>query len=62
MIWRSKSGAIDQVVMMSLPSGVNLDWTIARAFAVNTIDVIVQMHCVEGRRGISDIQVLRPRQ
>ena len=55
----SPSGAIDQIVMMSLLSGVNLDWTSARAYTVNTIDVIIQMHRGETGRGVSEIQVLR---
>jgi type IV secretion system protein VirB11 len=55
----SPAGAIDQIVMMSLLSGVNLDWTSARAYALNTIDLIVQMHRGEGGRGVSQIQVLR---
>lgn len=55
----SPSGAIDQIVMMSLLSGVNLDWASARAYALNTIDVIVQMHRGEAGRGVSEIQLLR---
>ena len=55
----SPSGAIDQIVMMSLLSGVNLDWSSARAYAVNTIDVIVQMHRTGGVRGVSEIRVLQ---
>jgi type IV secretion system protein VirB11 len=56
----SPSGAVDQIVMMSLLSGVNLDWSSARAYALNTIDVIVQMHRGESGRGVSEIQVLHP--
>jgi type IV secretion system protein VirB11 len=55
----SPDGAIDQIVMMALLSGVNLDWSSARAYAVNTVDVIVQMHRADGRRGVSDIRLLR---
>jgi type IV secretion system protein VirB11 len=54
----SPAGAIDQLVMMSLLSGVNLDWANARAYAVKTVDVIVQMHRVAGRRRVSEICVL----
>ena len=55
----SPSGAIDQIVMMSLLSGVNLDWSSARAYALNTIDVVIQMHRGENGIGVSDIQVFR---
>ena len=54
----SPSGAIDQIVMMSLLSGINLDWANTRDYVVNTIDLIVQMRRGERGRGISEIQLL----
>ena len=54
----SPSGAIDQIVMMSLLSGVNLDWASARAYAVRTVDLVVQMRRADGVRWVSEVELL----
>ena len=51
----SPEGAIEQIVMMSLLAGVNLDWASARTYAANTIDLVVQMRRSGGGRQVSEI-------
>ncbi|HZZ33500.1 MAG TPA: P-type DNA transfer ATPase VirB11 [Phenylobacterium sp.] len=54
----SPSGAIDQIVMMSLLSGINLDWESARTYARKTIDLVVQMQRSDGVRRVSAIEIM----
>ncbi len=51
----SPDGAIDQIALLALMSGVDLGWEMARAYVRQVIDVIVQMRRVEGRRMVSEI-------
>lgn len=51
----SPAGAIEQIVMMSLLAGVNLDWASARTYAAETIDLVVQMRRADGGRQVTDI-------
>jgi type IV secretion system protein VirB11 len=49
-------GAIDQIALLALMSGVDLGWPVVRAYVRQVVDVIVQMRRVDGRRHVSEIQ------
>jgi type IV secretion system protein VirB11 len=51
----SPEGAIDQIAMLALLSGVDVGWDALRAYARQVIDVIVQMGRVDGVRRVTDI-------
>ena len=55
----SPDGAIDQITMLALLSGVEMGWAAIQAYARRVIDVIVQLRRVNGRRVVSEI-VFRP--
>jgi type IV secretion system protein VirB11 len=55
----SPSGAIDQITMLALLSGVDMGWAAIQSYARQVIDVIVQLKRVDGRRVVSDV-VFRP--
>ena len=55
----SPDGAIDQITMLALLSGVEMGWAAIQAYARRVIDVIVQLRRVNGRRAVSEI-VFRP--
>ena len=49
-------GALDQIALLALMSGVDLGWPVVRAYVRQVVDVIVQMRRVDGRRQVSEIQ------
>jgi len=51
----SPAGALDQIAMLALLSGVDMDWHAIRAFGSRVIDVIVQLRRFEGKRFIGEI-------
>ena len=51
----SPKGALDQIAMMALLGGANLDWAAVRAYAAQVIDVVVQMRRDNGRRFVSRV-------
>jgi type IV secretion system protein VirB11 len=51
----SPKGALDQIAMMALLGGANLDWAAVRAYAAQVIDVVVQMRREAGRRFVSRV-------
>jgi type IV secretion system protein VirB11 len=55
----SPDGAIDQITMLALLSGVEMGWPAIQAYARRVIDVLVQLRRVGGRRVVSEI-VFRP--
>jgi type IV secretion system protein VirB11 len=55
----SPDGAIDQITMLALLSGVEMGWAAIQAYARRVIDVVVQLRRVNGRRAVSEI-VFRP--
>jgi len=55
----SPDGAIDQITMLALLSGVEMGWAAIQAYARRVIDVVVQLRRVNGRRMVSEI-VFRP--
>ena len=48
-------GAIDQIAMLALLSGIDVGWEPLRAYARQVIDVIVQMGREDGIRRVTDI-------
>jgi type IV secretion system protein VirB11 len=55
----SPGGAIDQITMLALLSGVDMGWSATQAYARRVIDVVVQLRRVGGRRIVSEV-VFRP--
>jgi type IV secretion system protein VirB11 len=55
----SPDGAIDQITMLALLSGVEMDWIAIQAYARRVIDVVVQLKRAGGRRVVSEV-VFRP--
>jgi type IV secretion system protein VirB11 len=55
----SPDGAIDQITMLALLSGVGMGWAAIQAYARRVVDVVVQLRRVNGRRAVSEI-VFRP--
>ncbi len=54
----SPAGALDQIGLLALTSGLDLGWDKVQAYVSRVIDVVVQIDRAEGVRRISDIQVL----
>jgi len=55
----SPDGAIDQITMLALLSGVDMGWAAIQAYARRVIDVVVQLKRTDGRRVVSEV-VFRP--
>lgn len=55
----SPDGAIDQITMLALLSGVEMGWAAIQAYARRVIDIVVQLRRANGRRVVSEI-VFRP--
>jgi type IV secretion system protein VirB11 len=51
----SPEGAIDQISMLALMSGIDVGWAAIQTYARQVIDVIVQLKRNDGRRVISEI-------
>jgi type IV secretion system protein VirB11 len=51
----SPAGAIDQIAMMALLSGVDIGWASIRAYARQVVDIVVQLKRADGRRFISEV-------
>jgi len=51
----SPEGAIDQITMLALLSGVDMGWAAIQAYARRVIDVVVQLKRTEGRRVVSEV-------
>ncbi|MCA3730990.1 MAG: P-type DNA transfer ATPase VirB11 [Phenylobacterium sp.] len=54
----SPAGALDQIGLLALTSGLELGWDKVQAYVSRVIDVVVQIERSEGVRRISDIQFL----
>jgi type IV secretion system protein VirB11 len=48
-------GALDQIAMLAMTSGLDLDWTRLQTYVGRLIDVVVQMDRSGGRRRIQRI-------
>ncbi len=53
-------GALDQIAMLALTSGLELGWAQLKTYVTRLIDVVVQMDASAGKRRIGDI-LFRPR-
>jgi type IV secretion system protein VirB11 len=52
----SPSGALDQIAMLALTSGLDLGWSQLMTYVERVIDVVVQMEGSAGRRRIADVK------
>jgi len=56
----SPAGALDQIALLALTSGVDLGWDKVHAYVSRVIDVIVQLERIDGARRVSQVHY-RPR-
>ncbi len=54
----SPEGAIDQIALLAMTSGLDLGWSHIQTYVRQVIDVIVQLDRQNGKRRVSDIQFL----
>jgi type IV secretion system protein VirB11 len=54
----SPDGAIDQIALLAMTSGLDLGWSRIQTYVRQVIDVIVQLDRQNGKRRVSDIQFL----
>lgn len=54
----SPEGAIDQIALLAMTSGLDLGWSKIQTYVRRVIDVIVQLDRQNGKRRVSDIQFL----
>ena len=54
----SPEGAIDQIALLAMTSGLDLGWSRIQTYVRQVIDVIVQLDRQNGMRRVSDIQFL----
>jgi type IV secretion system protein VirB11 len=57
----SPSGALDQISLLALTSGVDLGWEKVQAYVSRVVDVVVQLDRVGGARRVSEV-LFRSRQ
>ena len=55
----SPRGALEQIALMSMQTGIGLTRAETLEYAASVIDVVVQLDRVNGRRGISAIAPAR---
>ncbi len=51
----SPDGAIDQISMMAQLGGLKVEWAVVQAYARQVIDIVIQMHRVNGRRSVGGV-------
>ena len=56
----SPSGALDQIALLALTSGVDLGWDKVQTYVSRVIDVVVQLDRTQGVRRVSEV-LFRPR-
>lgn len=56
----SPAGALDQIALLALTSGVDLGWDKVQTYVGRVIDVVVQLDRVEGVRRVSEV-LFKPR-
>ena len=54
----SAQGAIDQIALLSLLSGVDLGWETVRSYVRQVVDVVVQLKRVDGARRVTELEFL----
>ena len=55
----SADGALDQIGLLALTSGLELGWDTVRDYVTRVVDAVVQLERVGGSRRITDIRLLR---
>ena len=55
----SPEGAIDQIALLAMTSGLNLGWSKIQTYVRRVIDVIVQLERQGGRRRVAEVHFLR---
>lgn len=55
----STDGALDQIGLLALTSGLELGWDTVRDYVTRVVDAVVQLERVGGSRRITDIRLLR---
>ncbi|WP_297510800.1 P-type DNA transfer ATPase VirB11 [uncultured Caulobacter sp.] len=55
----SARGAIDQIALLSLLSGVDLGWETVRSYVRQVVDVVVQLKRVDGVRRVTELEFLK---
>ena len=56
----SPTGALDQIALLALTSGVDLGWDKVQTYVSRVIDVVVQLDRTGGARRVSEV-LFRPR-
>lgn len=56
----SPAGALDQIALLALTSGVDLGWDKVQTYVSRVIDVVVQLDRIDGVRRVSEV-LFRPR-
>ena len=54
----SPAGAIDQIAMLALLSGIDVGWDAVRAYIRHVVDVVVQLKRIDGVRQVTSIDYL----
>jgi len=54
----SPQGAIDQIALLAMTSGLDLDWSKIQTYVRRVIDVIVQLDRSGGKRRVAEVQFL----
>jgi type IV secretion system protein VirB11 len=57
----SPAGALDQIALLAMMSGVDLGWDKVKAYVAQVVDVVVQLERAGGARRISQISYRGPR-
>jgi type IV secretion system protein VirB11 len=52
----SPAGALDQIALLALTSGVDLGWDKVQTYVERVIDVVVQLDRVDGVRRVSEVR------
>ena len=55
----SPAGALDQIALLAMTSGVDLGWDKVRAYVERVVDVVVQLDRTQGARRLTEV-MFRP--
>lgn len=55
----SGEGALNQIALLALTSGLDLGWSQLETYVGQVIDVVVQLERAGGRRGVAEVRFLR---
>jgi type IV secretion system protein VirB11 len=56
----SPAGALDQIALLALTSGIDLGWDKVRTYVERVVDVVVQLDRTNGARRLTEV-LFRPR-